>query len=259
MRRRALVIANWKMNGRQAQIASLSQALLTALSESDPELEVVICPPGVYLAQVQAVLQGSALQLGAQNLHPKDKGAFTGEVSAPMLKDFDCTYVIVGHSERRMHNGETDALIAAKFVAAQANGLKPILCVGESAAQRDAGITEAVVKRQVQAVLQVAGAAAFAQAVIAYEPVWAIGTGRAATAANAQVVHAQIRGFVAQQNAQVAQELRVLYGGSVSAANAQEFSAAPDIDGALVGGASLVAEEFSAICAQFRKACESRG
>jgi triosephosphate isomerase len=258
MQRRALVVANWKMNGRREQIASLSQALLTALPESDSALEVVICPPGVYLAQVRAALQGSVVQLGAQNLHEEEKGAFTGEISAPMLTDFECTYVIVGHSERRMHNGETDALIAAKFVVAQANGLKPILCVGESAGQRDAGITEAVVKRQVQAVLQVAGVAAFARAVIAYEPVWAIGTGRAATAENAQTVHAQIRAVIAQQDAQVAQELRILYGGSVSAANAQELSAAPDIDGALVGGASLVAEEFSAICARFKDARKSR-
>jgi triosephosphate isomerase len=203
-------------------------------------------------------LQGSALQLGAQNLHEKEKGAFTGEISAPMLKDFECTYVIVGHSERRMHNGETDALIAAKFVAAQASGLKPILCVGESAGQRDAGITEAVVKRQVQAVLQVAGIEAFAGAVIAYEPVWAIGTGRAATAENAQAVHERIRAVIAQQDARIAQELRIIYGGSVSAANAQELSTAPDIDGALVGGASLVAEEFSAICAQFRDTHKSR-
>jgi triosephosphate isomerase len=252
MGRRALVAANWKMNGRQAQIASLSQALVAGLANISP-LEVVICPPSVYLAQVRTALQGSALQLGAQNLHQEAQGAFTGEVSAPMLKDFDCTYVIVGHSERREHNGETDALVAAKFVAAQAEGLRPILCVGESAAQRDAGTTDVVVTRQVQAVLQVAGVAAFAQAVVAYEPVWAIGSGRAATAANAQAVHALIRGIIAQQDARVAQEVRILYGGSVNAANAQELSAAPDIDGALVGGASLIAEEFSAICAQFSK------
>lgn len=253
MPRRALVAANWKMNGRQAQVASLCQALVAGLADISP-LEVVICPPGPYLAQVRAALQGSALLLGAQNVHQEEKGAFTGETSAPMLKDFDCAYVIVGHSERRQHYGETDALVAAKFMAAQAQGLKPILCVGESAAQRDAGITEAVVKTQVQAVLEAAGVAAFAQAVIAYEPVWAIGTGRAATAANAQAVHAVIRGLIAQKDAQVAAGLRILYGGSVNAANAKDFSTAPDIDGALVGGASLVAEDFGAICAQFRNA-----
>jgi triosephosphate isomerase len=254
MPRRALVAANWKMNGRQAQVASLSQALLTDLAPLVPPLEVVICPPGVYLGQVQAALRGSALQLGAQNVHQETKGAFTGEIAAPMLKDFGCTYVIVGHSERRQYGFETDEVVAAKFVAAQANGLKPILCVGESAAQRDAGSTNAVVTRQVQAVLQVAGVAAFAQAVVAYEPVWAIGTGRAATAENAQAVHLMIRTLVAQQDAAVAESLRIIYGGSVTAANAQELSATPDIDGALVGGASLIAEEFSAICAQFRNA-----
>jgi triosephosphate isomerase len=250
MPRRALVAANWKMNGRQAQVASLSQALVAGLADISP-LEVVICPPGVYLGQVQAALRGSALQLGAQNVHQEEKGAFTGEIAAPMLKDFGCTYVIVGHSERRQYNGETDALVAAKFVAAQESGLKPILCVGESAAERDAGSTEAVVQRQVRAVLQVAGVAAFAQAVIAYEPVWAIGTGRAATAENAQAVHAMIRRLVAQQDATVGEGLRIIYGGSVSAANARDLSAAPDVDGALVGGASLVAEEFKTICEQF--------
>lgn len=251
MGRRSLVAANWKMNGSRAQVASLSQALLAGLADVSP-LEVVICPPSVYLGQVQAALQGSDLKLGAQNLHQEVKGAFTGEISAPMLKDFDCSYVIVGHSERRQYYGETDAVVAAKFKAAQAGGLWPILCVGESAAERDAGRTDAVVKRQVQAVLEAAGAAAFNQAVIAYEPVWAIGTGRAATAANAQAVHAMIRGLVAQQNTQAAQGLRILYGGSVNAANAREFSAAADVDGALVGGASLVADDFRTICAAFR-------
>lgn len=251
MRRRALVAANWKMNGRRAQIASLSQALVAGLTDIS-SLEVVICPPGPYLGQVQDALRGSALQLGAQNVHQEAKGAFTGEVAAPMLKDFDCTYVIVGHSERRQYCGENDELVAAKFMAAQANGLKPILCVGESAAQRDAGSTEAVVAGQVQAVLKAAGVAAFAQAVIAYEPVWAIGTGRAATAELAQAVHAGIRRLIAAQDATVAEGLRIIYGGSVTAANAKELRAAPDIDGALVGGASLVAEEFTAICAQFK-------
>lgn len=251
MPRRALVAANWKMNGREKQIASLSQALVAGLADISP-LEVVICPPGVYLGQVQAALRGSALELGAQNVHQEAKGAFTGEISAPMLKDFGCTYVIVGHSERRQYGGETNALVAAKFVAVQANGLKPILCVGESGEQRAAGSTEAVVKRQVQAVMQVAGVAAFAQAVIAYEPVWAIGKGRAATPEDAQAVHAVIRKLIAQHDARVAEGLRIIYGGSVSAANARDLSVAPDVDGALVGGASLVAEEFTAICRHFR-------
>ena len=161
MGRRALVAANWKMHGRQAQIADLSQALLVGLF-SYSSLEVVICPPSLYLAQVRKALQESALQLGAQNLHQAEKGAFTGEISAPMLKDVGCAYVIVGHSERRDHERETDVQVAAKFVAARAGGLRPILCVGESAAQRDAGTTDAVVTKQVQTVLQAAGVAAFA-------------------------------------------------------------------------------------------------
>lgn len=249
MTRRALVAANWKMNGSRAQIASLSEALVARLAGKSVEL--VICPPALYLGQVRDALQGSALQLGAQNVHQEAKGAFTGEIAAPMLKDFDCSYVIVGHSERRQYCGETDALVAAKFMAAQQNGLKPILCVGESAAQRDDGTTEAVVTQQVAAVMQAAGVKAFADAVIAYEPVWAIGTGRAATTENAQAVHAVIRALVARQDEKVAAELRIIYGGSVNAANAGELGTAPDIDGALVGGASLNADEFSAICASF--------
>lgn len=253
MGRRALVAANWKMNGRQTQIASLSQALLAGLAGIS-SLDLVICPPAVYLGQLRDVLKGSALQLGAQNVHQEAKGAFTGEIAAPMLQDFDCKYAIVGHSERRQYFGETDAIVAAKFQAAQQAGLQPILCVGESAAQMDAGSTEAVVTQQVEAVLKAAGVQAFASAVIAYEPVWAIGTGRAATAAIAQAVHALIRKIVAKQDARMAQELRIIYGGSVTAANAPELSAAPDIDGALVGGASLVAEDFSAICTSFATA-----
>jgi triosephosphate isomerase len=253
MGRRPLVAANWKMNGRQAQIASLSQVLLAGLAGLS-SLDLVICPPAPYLGQVRDALKGSALQLGAQNVHQEAKGAFTGEIAAPMLQDFDCRYAIVGHSERRQYFGETDAIVAAKFMAAQGSGLQPILCVGESAAQRDEGSTDAVVTQQVEAVLKAAGVAAFAEAVIAYEPVWAIGTGRAATVEMAQAVHAQIRKVVAQQDAGIARNLRIIYGGSVTAANAGQLSAAPDIDGALVGGASLVAEDFSAICTSFAAA-----
>lgn len=250
MGRRALVAANWKMNGRQTQVESLSQALLARLA-GNSSLDIVICPPAVYLGQVRDALKGSALQLGAQNVHQEAKGAFTGEISAPMLQDFDCRYAIVGHSERRQYFGETDAIVAAKFAAARQSGLRPILCVGESAAERDAGSTEAVVTTQVEAVLQAVGAAAFADAAVAYEPVWAIGTGKAATAEIAQAVHALIRSVIAKQDARVAQDIRIIYGGSVTAANAPELSAAPDIDGALVGGASLVAEDFCAICTSF--------
>ncbi|MGV3592008.1 MAG: triose-phosphate isomerase [Gammaproteobacteria bacterium] len=250
MGRRALVAANWKMNGRQVQVASLSQALLAGLAGIS-SLDIVICPPAVYLGQVRDALKGSALQLGAQNVHQEAKGAFTGEIAAPMLQDFDCRYAIVGHSERRQYFGETDAIVAAKFAAARQSGLRPILCVGESAAERNAGSTEAVVTTQVEAVLQAVGAAAFADAAVAYEPVWAIGTGKAATAEIAQAVHALIRSVIAKQDVRVAQDIRIIYGGSVTAANAPELSAAPDIDGALVGGASLVAEDFCAICTSF--------
>jgi triosephosphate isomerase len=279
MGRRALVVANWKMHGQKADIAALSEALLVGLAalsasgdspgtatgkgpevklegkpECGPGPEIVLCPPFPFLAQVQIALQGSALAMGAQNLFAQDSGAFTGEVSAPMLKDFDCRYVLVGHSERRQLFGENDAQVAAKFAAAQQHGLIPVLCIGESAAERDAGITEAVVSRQVETVLKQVGAAAFGHAVIAYEPVWAIGSGTAATPENAQAVHAYIRAVVARADASVASGLRILYGGSVNAANAGDFAEQADIDGALVGGASLVAEEFIAICARMGSA-----
>lgn len=257
------MIANWKMNGQKARIASLSESLLAALAalsasgnveekasgySAEVGPEIVICPPFPYLAQVQAVLRGSTLLLGAQNLCAEDSGAYTGEVSAPMLRDFDCLYVLVGHSERRQLFGESDAQVAAKFAAAQRGELSPVLCVGESAAEREAGNTDRVVVSQVEAVLQQAGVGAFRSAVIAYEPVWAIGSGLAATPESAQAVHALIRTTLARYDADVAGAVRILYGGSVNAANAGEFAVQQDIDGALVGGASLVAEEFVAIC-----------
>jgi triosephosphate isomerase (TIM) len=253
MGRRALVVANWKMNGQKARIASLSKALLSGLAGIS-RTEVVICPPCLYLAQVQAAFQESTIGLGGQNLYTEDSGAYTGEISAPMLKDFDCRYVILGHSERRKLFAETDALVAAKVVAAQVHGLTPIICVGESAAQRQAGTTEAVVRRQVEAIFQHAGAASFENAVIAYEPLWAIGSGRAATPEKAQSVHELIRGIVAGKDERLAAGLRILYGGSVNASNAAEFYGQPDIDGALVGGASLIAEEFAAICSGVERA-----
>lgn len=245
--RRALVAANWKMNGQKARVASLVRELCAGIAGLSA-LDVVVCPPAVYLAEVQAALKGSSLGLGAQNLHSEDEGAFTGEISAPMLNDFACSHVIVGHSERRKLFGESDNDVAAKFIAAGRHALVPILCVGESAAQRKAGSTEKVVGRQVEAVLKRAGIGAFARAVIAYEPVWAIGSGRAATPDKAQAVHALIRATLARHDADVAERTRIVYGGSVNAANAPEFYAQPDIDGALVGGASLIAKEFVAIC-----------
>ena len=242
--RKKLVAGNWKMHGSLAENAALLSALKPALAG----IEAVVCVPFPYLAQAQAELTGSSIAWGAQNVSEQAKGAFTGEVSASMLLDFGCTSVIVGHSERRSLYGESDALVARKYVAAQAAGLTPILCVGESLAERESGVTEAVVSRQLDAVIDAAGGASLANAVIAYEPVWAIGTGKTASPEQAQAVHAFIRGRVAALDASVADQLVIQYGGSVKAANAAELMAQPDIDGGLIGGASLVADEFVAIC-----------
>jgi triosephosphate isomerase len=206
---------------------------------------MLLCPPFVYLPAVREWLQGSALELGAQNLADKEgTGAYTGEVSGAMLRDVGCTYVIVGHSERRALYGETDALVATKFQVAQRAGLIPIVCVGETLAEREAGQTSSVIERQLTAVVEAAGVQAFAKAVVAYEPVWAIGTGRTATPEQAQEVHAFIRGKIAARDATIAAGLSILYGGSVKGANARNLFAMADIDGGLVGGASLVAAEF---------------
>ena len=242
--RKKLVAGNWKMHGSLAENAALLAALKPALAGID----AVVCVPFPYLAQAQAALASSSVAWGAQNLSEQAKGAFTGEVSAAMLLDFGCTYVIVGHSERRSLYGESDALVASKYMAAQAAGLKPILCVGESLDERESGVTEAVVARQLDAVINVAGVASLANAVVAYEPVWAIGTGKTASPEQAQAVHAFIRNKIAALDAAIADQLVIQYGGSVKAANASELMVQPDIDGGLIGGASLVAEEFVAIC-----------
>lgn len=211
--------------------------------------EVVVCVPYPYLAQAQAALDGSSVAWGAQDVSEHAQGAWTGEVSAAMLADFACRYVLVGHSERRSFFGDTDAVVAAKFAAALKAGLTPVLCVGESLAEREAGITGEVVTRQIDAVLEKNGIEAFARAVVAYEPVWAIGTGRTASPEQAQEVHALIRSRFARDSADVAAGLRILYGGSVKPGNATELFGQPDIDGGLIGGASLVATDFLAICA----------
>ena len=248
--RKGLVAANWKMNGSRDSNTALLKALVAGLDGAAAP-DVLVCPPAVYLQQAGELLKGSNIMLGAQNMHDQQAGAFTGEISAPMLKDLGCSHVIIGHSERREIFGESDALIADKFAAALANSLSPVLCIGETQAQREAGETEATVLRQLDAVLQQVGADAFADAVIAYEPVWAIGTGLTATPDQAQEVHDLIRGTLARHNAEVAGAIRVLYGGSVKADNAAELFAQPDIDGALVGGASLVADDFLTICSSY--------
>lgn len=249
--RARLVAGNWKMHGSRQANADLLDALLAGLGQrgAPPCCECAVCVPFPYLEQVSARLAKSPLAWGAQNVSEHAAGAFTGEVSAAMLAEFGCRYAIVGHSERRQLFGETDAQVAQKFSAAQTGGLIPILCVGETLEAREAGRTETVVAAQLDAVLATAGAAAFVRAVVAYEPVWAIGTGKTASAEQAQAVHAFLRARLARQDAAVAQGVRILYGGSVKAANAAAIFAMPDVDGGLIGGASLVADEFLAIAA----------
>lgn len=234
------------MHGSRAENARLVDGVL-AQFPAEGAATCVICPPLVYLAEVARLIRNSGVQLGAQNVSAEAQGAFTGEVSAAMLEDVGCSYVIVGHSERRALYGESDQLVARKYAAAQARGLTPILCVGEQLADREAERTESVVARQLDAVLELCGAQSLAKAVVAYEPVWAIGTGRNATPEQAQAVHAFVRTRVAAADARIADGLRILYGGSCKAGNAAELFAMPDVDGGLIGGASLKAEEFLAI------------
>ena len=238
--RARLVAGNWKMHGSRAANKALLDEVLKGISGLTG-VEVAVCAPFPYLNEISDRLTGTPLAWGAQNVSEHAQGAYTGEVSAAMLKEFACRYVLVGHSERRQLYGESDAQVAAKFAAARAAGLTPILCVGETLAERDAGNTEQVVGRQLQAVLNLEGKDFPVKAVIAYEPVWAIGTGRTATPEQAQAVH----GFLRKK---VLAETRIIYGGSVKASNAAAIFAQPDVDGGLIGGASLVAEEFVAIC-----------
>jgi triosephosphate isomerase len=244
--RKRLVAGNWKMHGSRAANQALLDALVAGIGAA-PDVECAVCVPFPYLAQAAERLRGTGVAWGAQDCSEHAHGAYTGEVSAAMVAEFGCRYAIVGHSERRQLHGESDALVAAKFGAARGAGLLPILCVGETLEERDRGRTESVVARQLDAVLERHGATAFADAVLAYEPVWAIGTGRNATPEQAQEVHAYLRARFAARDPAIAERLRVLYGGSVKAANAQALFAMPDVDGGLVGGASLVAAEFVAI------------
>ncbi|MBL8419773.1 MAG: triose-phosphate isomerase [Dechloromonas sp.] len=244
--RKKLVAGNWKMHGSLRQNAALLEQLKVGIAAV--QCDVAVCVPYPFLAQVQSVLDGTPLLWGAQSVSEHESGAFTGEVSAAMLREFGCCYVLVGHSERRSLFGESDALVAAKFVAAQKAGLVPILCLGESLVEREAGQTKAVVSRQLHAVIDVAGIGALMSAVVAYEPVWAIGTGVTASPAQAQEVHAAIRAQVGGLDGELATGLRILYGGSVKPQNAAELFTQADIDGGLIGGAALVAEDFLAIC-----------
>jgi triosephosphate isomerase len=250
-KRRSLVAANWKMNGSLESIGQLVGAISQGVSQ-EIESEVVICPPFVYIAELAGLLEKTDIQLGAQNVSHLDSGAFTGEVAPSMLKDFACDYVIVGHSERRMHYSENDVRVAEKFVAVQANGMIPILCIGELLEERESSCTEEVIARQLDAVIELAGIMAFKEAVIAYEPVWAIGTGKTATPEQAQEVHEFIRLRLARHDHETAEGVRILYGGSVKADNAKQLFELADIDGGLIGGASLVAEDFLTICHSVR-------
>ena len=230
------------MHGSRQENTALVEASLGAPTHAS--VEYLICPPFVYLAEIARQLRGSAVRLGAQNVSAEAQGAYTGEVSAAMLRDVGCDFVIVGHSERRALYDEDDMIVARKFAAAQSRQLTPILCVGEQLSEREAGLTHAVVARQLDAVVELTGIASFDRAVIAYEPVWAIGTGRTASPEQAQDVHAFIRQRLGQRDAKIAAGLQILYGGSVKKGNVRELFAQPDVDGGLIGGASLKAEEF---------------
>jgi triosephosphate isomerase len=250
--RARLVAGNWKMHGSLAGNARLLDGLKAGLKHAEG-VDCAVCAPFPYLAQVSAALSGSPIAWGAQDVCEHDAGAYTGEVSGAMLKEFGCRFAIVGHSERRSLYAEDDRRVAAKFIAAERAGLTPILCVGESLEERERGDTENVVQRQLDAVLGAAGSAALADAALAYEPVWAIGTGRNATPREAQDVHAFLRARLAARDPGLARRVTILYGGSVKPGNAAELFAMPDIDGGLIGGASLVAEDFVAICAAARR------
>jgi triosephosphate isomerase len=244
--RTPLIAGNWKMNGSLAESAALVAALRERTGQGPGEM--LICPPFVYLDRARQWLAGSPIALGAQDIAAVEgAGAYTGEVSGAMLSDVGCRYAIVGHSERRALYGETDAVVTTKFRAAQSAGLVPILCVGERLEERERDLTEAVVSSQVGAVVEALGVGAFDRAVIAYEPVWAIGTGKTATPEQAEAVHAMIRALVAGHDAIIARSLRILYGGSVKGSNAADLLGQPNIDGGLVGGASLNAADFLAI------------
>jgi triosephosphate isomerase len=234
-----LVAGNWKMHGSRTSNRALLDAVVAGTGSLEG-VECAVCIPFPYLGEVAAQLAGKSLAWGAQNLSEYAQGAYTGEVSGAMLKEFDCRYVLVGHSERRQHYGDTDAVVAAKFAAAQAQGLTPVLCLGETLAEREAGKTEEVVLRQLEAVLSLSKKEDFEEAVVAYEPVWAIGTGKTATPEQVQEVHFFLRGKLPPVT-------RLLYGGSVKPGNAASLFALPDVDGGLIGGASLVAADFIAI------------
>jgi triosephosphate isomerase len=245
--RKPLIAGNWKMHGSLAKVKLLEDSIKQNMSNFS-NIDVLVLPTFVHLMQVKELIANSSILLGAQNLYLGEQGAFTGEVSGTMLADLGCQYVLVGHSERRHVFHEDESLVAAKFKAAIASGLKPILCIGETRAEREKGETETVLHQQLTSVIQVCGIDAFEQAVIAYEPVWAIGTGLTATPEQAQEAHAYIRQLIKQNKVDLGGAIRILYGGSMKAENAVQLLAMPDIDGGLIGGAALDAASFLKIC-----------
>ncbi|MCH9746378.1 MAG: triose-phosphate isomerase [Proteobacteria bacterium] len=244
--RQVIVAGNWKMNASKETVNTLIMGILSGMGDVDSN--VIVCAPSPYMSQVEALITHSQLHLGAQDLNVNASGAFTGEVSADMIKDFGAQYVIVGHSERRSLYGESDDVVAHKVQVALENDLTPLFCIGETLEERESGNMEAVVSRQIQAVIDRVGIDAFKNIIIAYEPVWAIGTGVTATPQQAQDAHAFIRSMLAQNNESVAQATPILYGGSMNPGNAAELIGCEDIDGGLIGGASLKAEDFLQIC-----------
>ncbi len=244
--RQVMVAGNWKMNGSRDSVKQLIEGIKAGLGAV--KAEVVVCPTYVFIPEVADSISGAGIKLGAQNVSEHDSGAFTGEVAGPMLKDFGVEYVIIGHSERRSLYGESDAVTAVKYAAALKHGLKPVFCIGETLEERESGVTEKVISRQLDAILESSGVASLANAVLAYEPVWAIGTGKTASPEQAQEVHSFIRNKIAALDGGIAAGLRILYGGSMNPGNAAELIAQTDIDGGLIGGASLKADDFLTIC-----------
>lgn len=244
--REILIAGNWKLNGSSQSITELVNAVESGAKQAN--CNIAVCAPYIYVPLVSSLLEDKAVKLGAQDVSEHEFGAYTGEVSAEMLSEFGCTYGLVGHSERRSYHGETDEQVALKFDALKKVNITPVLCVGEALEEREQGITQVVVNRQILAVVDKYGIDSLSGAVIAYEPVWAIGTGLTATPEQAQAVHADIRALLAGYDKDIAEKTQVLYGGSMNPGNASALLAMPDIDGGLIGGASLKADDFLAIC-----------